>query len=87
MADEKRFAFMDASGNILECSMCKPEFAANWAAICGYSDFEDMDRPDGKVKYVEVGDQFNKVAGSVRKKAGLAAVEAFLATKAVEGKV
>lgn len=78
MANEKRTIFMDAAGNVLECSMCDPTYAAEWAELNGYDHWDDMDRPDEKAKYVEPGDKFIKASGTLTKGAGKAALDAFV---------
>jgi len=83
MAGETRVAFMDETGAVIECSMCVPGTEAEWAALRGYSQWEDMDRPDGKAKYVEPGDAFTKATGDVVKGAKKAEVEAFLEARAI----
>lgn len=75
MADEKRYAWMDASGNVLEVSACKPEYAAEWAQLHGYARYEDMDDADGKARMIEPGDRFS-VARNMTKGGGLAAMRA-----------
>lgn len=84
MAGEIRIAVMDASGNVLECCMCRPEKAAEWVAHRGADRFEEMDHVDGKLRMVEPADRVDVVARSVAKGAGRAAVDAFWSARALQ---
>lgn len=84
MAGEKRIAFMDSEGNVLECSVCFPEYAPEWAAMHGYAKWEDMDALDGKVKYVAPGDKFDESKRQVVKDGGKAAFDAFVEARALD---
>ena len=84
MASEKRIAFMDAAGDVLECSMCLPEKAAEWSSLRGFDRFEDMDHVDGKLRMVERSDRVDVVARSISKGSGKLAADSFWATKAVQ---